>query len=128
MIWLKRLLPFVLIAAAWFGYDYYRKQQFAAEVSQAKKIARVTSRLWLANAELRPDSAAFLAYRDSLLTSNGLTLGSIDTFMAEVHSEPQKHDTFSVLLTYYVDSLAHYKPDTTRVDTIAVDTTASDSL
>ncbi len=112
MIWLKRLLPLLVIAAAWFGYDYYKNQQYSAEVSKADHIAQVTSRLWLANAELRPDSAAFLAFRDSLLTAQGLTLEGIQAFMAQVRAEPQKYDTFSVLLTHYVDSLTHRRADT----------------
>jgi hypothetical protein len=107
VIWLKRLLPFLVIAAAWYGYDYYKNQRFDAEVSRADHIARVTARLWLANAELRPDSAAFLAYRDSLLTAQGLTADQIEAFMRQVRVEPQKYDTFAVLLTHYVDSLTH---------------------
>lgn len=121
MIWLKRLLPFVVLAAAWFGYDYYQKQQFAAEVSRADQIARVTSRLWLANAELRPDSTAYLAFRDSLLSANGLTIEGIEAYMAQVQAQPQKHDTFAVMLTYYIDSLAHADGDTVGVDTLEVD-------
>ena len=107
MIWLKRLLPLVLIAAAWFGYDYFQNQRYDAEVSRADHIAQVTSRLWLANARLRSDSTAFLAYRDSLLSAQGLTLEGIQAFMAKVKAQPQKYDTFAVLVTYYVDSLVH---------------------
>ena len=113
-----------MLAAAWYGYDYYQKQQFAAEVSQADQIAQVTSRLWLANAELRPDSAAYLAFRDSLLTAEGLTIEGIEAYMARVQAQPQKHDTFAVMLKYYVDSLSHEPSDSVEAEPALLDTTA----
>ena len=126
MIWLKRLLPLIVLAATWYGYDYFQKHQHESEVSEARQIARVTSQLWLANTDMRPDSARFLAFRDSLLLAERLTKDQIDVFLARFKEDPVKYDTFTVFLNYYVDSLTHRKPDTLTIDSLPSDSGAGE--
>ena len=64
MIWLKRILPLVLIGAAWHFYTTYTENQIAENERLAHQYARVTAQVWLATAEYRNDNPEFVRVRD----------------------------------------------------------------
>ncbi len=72
-VWVKRLLPFVLIVAIWFGYDWYSTRREALMLAEEHRYALATARVWVATARFRLDEKGYLQYRDSLLAAEGLS-------------------------------------------------------
>ncbi len=111
MIWLKRLLPLVLIVAGWMAYTKY--QQHTAELfyDDAERYALVTAQVWLASAEYRDDPQQFLNFRDSLLEATGLSLEKVDEYLERYSKRPETYTPYLRLVKQYVDSLTQPMTD-----------------
>lgn len=113
MIWLKRLLPLVLLAIAWFGYTWIRDTRARQQAETDTHHALVTAQVWVATADHRADPLAYLAYRDSLLQANNITPEQMFRYLESFERDIQRQLTFSQLVSHYVDSLVRLR-DTTR--------------
>ncbi|MFZ5981401.1 MAG: hypothetical protein ACOYVF_12290, partial [Candidatus Zixiibacteriota bacterium] len=53
LLWLKRLVPLVVIAAGIMGYQNYRDKKQVQHLEQDRQMAQLTARVWLASAVFR---------------------------------------------------------------------------
>ncbi len=136
MVWFKRLLPILIIAAAWFGYQQWQVYTDKKRNREEQRIALVTAQVWVATATYQYDSERYLVYRDSLLQVNDVTVEALYKYLERYENKPEQYLPFALRVSRYVDSLARiedsilrYAPDTTAdtaaADTSVVDTTAA---
>jgi hypothetical protein len=105
LIWLKRIAPFVIIAAAVYAYFHYTGEQAAEQAALEKEYALVTAKIWVATATFRSEPEAFAEYRDSILAASSLTEEDILT-LVKVNSEaPEGLYPFTRMVQELVDSL-----------------------
>ena len=105
MIWIKRIIPIILLAAVVFGgfrYRDYRKQQ---EIETAKNNALITAKLWFAQTKFRNDPKKFIAYRDSLLSTTGVSSEDMQLYLNKYQEKPEQYLEFTKWVDYYIDSL-----------------------
>ena len=113
MIWLKRLAPFVLLLAVWFGYRWITHSQMNKFLAETKEQARVTAELWVASAMFHAEPTKYVKFRDSLLTAHHLDKSTMLSFATKAESNPDWAQAYSNYVHIYVDSL--YKiEDSTR--------------
>ena len=111
MIWLKRLLPLVLIVAGWMVYTKYQQHTAERFHEDAERYALVTAQVWLASAEYRDDPQQFLNFRDSLLEATGLSLEKVDEYLRKYSKQPETYTPYLRLVKQYVDSLTQPMTD-----------------
>ena len=105
MIWLKRLAPFVIIAAAIYLYFYISDRREADRTRIEHEYALVTAKSWVASAKHRADPDRYLEYRDSLLKACSLSSADVLGFIEANRDKPEMLYPFSRLVQEYVDSL-----------------------
>ncbi len=105
MIWLKRLAPFVIIAAAIYAYFYISDRKEAERTRIEHDYALVTAKAWVASAKHRADPDRFLEYRDSLLDACSLSTADVLGFIEINRDQPEMLYPFSQLVQEFVDSL-----------------------
>jgi len=126
LIWLKRLAPFVIIAAAIYAYFYISDRKEADRTRIEHDYALVTAKTWVASAKHRADPDRFLQYRDSMLEACSLSSDDILNFVEINRDKPERLFPFSQLVQEYVDSLIDIEDSLALVleDSLkAVDTT-----
>lgn len=111
MIWLKRLLPLVLIVGGWFAWSQYQEYTAERYYRDAERYALVTAQVWLASAEYRDDPHQFVIYRDSLLEAAGLSVETIDQYIKMYSSRPEAYTPYVRLVKKYIDSLSQPPAD-----------------
>lgn len=114
MIWLKRILPLVLIVATWFVYTSYTEHQMAEDERLARQYALVTAQVWLATAVYRDDNPEFLHVRDSLFAASGFSMDELNAYLQEHKSRPEFYAPYVRLVKTYVDSLSQPPVDSTQ--------------
>lgn len=120
MIWLKRLLPLVLIVGGWMAYTKYQQHTAERFHEDAERYALVTAQVWLASAEYRDEPQQFLNFRDSLLEASGLSLEKVDEYLRRYSKRPETYTPYVRLVKQYIDSLTQpmtdslIKPDRSR--------------
>jgi len=126
LVWFKRLLPIIVIAAAWFGYQQWQLHTDKKRNLEEQRIALVTAQVWVATATNRNDPERYLAYRDSLLQASGVTFEALYDYLERYEKRPEQYLPFALKVSRYVDSLARlqdsilrYAPDTTGDTTTA---------
>lgn len=123
MIWLKRILPLVLIVVGWLGYTQYRQYRTERFYADAERYALVTAKVWLASAQYRDDPGRFSAVRDSLLAASDLSRAKVDEYLKLYDARPEAYSSYVRLVKKYIDSLATSE-GFAPADTAAADTTA----
>lgn len=113
MIWLKRILPLVLIGAAWHVYTTYTENQKVQNERLAHQYAQVTAQVWLATAVYRNDNPGFLRVRDSIFEASGLTRDKLNAYLQEHKTRPEFYTPYLRLVKIYVDSLSRPPADST---------------
>ncbi|MDH3891291.1 MAG: hypothetical protein OEV49_09430 [candidate division Zixibacteria bacterium] len=113
MIWLKRILPLVLIGAAWFSYTEYTENRMVENERLARKYALVTAQVWLATAVYRNDNSGFLRVRDSLCQASGFSLDELNSYLQEHKKRPEFYTPYVRLVKTFVDSLTEPASDST---------------
>lgn len=113
MIWLKRILPLVLVVATWFAYTSYTEYQIAEDERLAHQYALVTAQVWLATAVHRNDNPEFLRVRDSLFEASGFSKDELNAYLQEHKSRPEFYAPYVRLVKTYVDSLSQPPVDST---------------
>ncbi|MDX9857725.1 MAG: hypothetical protein RBT76_08055 [candidate division Zixibacteria bacterium] len=105
IIWFKRILPFVLIAAGWFGWRFYDQQRERATARAELDNALVTAQLWVAATRYRHDPARYETYRDSLLSAHDLTDDQLTRFLRRYENSDDDPSAFTKRVNTCVDSL-----------------------
>ncbi len=121
MVWLKRIIALVIILGIYPGYRFYQDRQHQQRVDEAERYALITARVWVATATMRDEPAEFIAWRDSLLDSTGISKDEIDIYMSRYEENPESYDVFARLVNAYVDSLIR---EATGVELPPVDSSA----
>lgn len=105
LIWIKRILPLVLIVVAYYGYSHFSEQEQQERAAEIDSFALVTAQVWLGSAEMRNSPERFIAWRDSLLQENGLSLNQMDLFLSKYSDATADNMKFVRAVKKYVDSL-----------------------
>ncbi len=133
MIWFKRIIPFVVLIGGWFAYQEYNVWSIQKVASEDEIMAQATARIWVAAGEFRNEPERYLEYRDSILTSNGLTLGKMTALIKRCESDPAGLFPFTQSVYDLVDSISRVSDSISRAkiaDSLALSdsTDFSDSL
>jgi len=106
LLWVKRLVLFILLVAIVFGYLLYHGISAKRQYQQVQRYALITAQVWIATAEFRSEPERFMAYRDSLLTAHSLSKERIRNYFEQYKNHPERYDLFTRLVKQYVDSLS----------------------
>lgn len=106
MIWLKRILPLLIIIIVWLGYGYYSDYKAVKKAESDQKYAQVTALVWMASAKYRKDPEKFISYRDSLLAADSLDIKKVHQFIDSYKKAPEELGVYAALVGMYIDSLA----------------------
>lgn len=125
MIWIKRILPFVIIAGLFFGYHFYNKSQLERKDKREKEYALITAQAWIATIKYREAPELYLAYRDSLLESYNLSADSLKLFVESYESNAEDLLQLSSRIKNNVDSILHVQDSLKRIadSLVQIDTT-----
>ncbi len=96
MIWVRRLIPIVAIAAIWFGYKQFQNRKQTHLEAEMHQKATVVAHLWFASARYRTNPARYETFRDSLLEANKLSSDDLLSFIAQFQRDPEAN----VLMKY----------------------------
>jgi hypothetical protein len=118
LLWLRRLIFLVLLAALVLGYLSYKNIITNRRLRQAQNHALVTAQVWVASARLRNEPQRFITYRDSLLTAYGLSKELIQAYLDRYKNQPERYEDFANLVKWYVDSLSAIDIKPIRADSI----------
>lgn len=110
MIWLKRLLPLVLILVAWFAWKGITKSQQEKAIAADTRYALVTAHAWVAATTYRENPAGYLLYRDSLLQANNITKDELFQHLQVFENDINRQLIFSQTVSRLVDSLLKANP------------------
>lgn len=114
MIWLKRLLPLVVIGLGWLGYSFWDKTVSARQEQEENRLALVTAQVWIATAIYHNDPERYLAYRDSLLEANDVPRDEVFAFLEQREKYPEELLPFAQKVQRLVDSLYHVEDSLAR--------------
>lgn len=118
MLWLRRLILLVLLAALVLGYLGYKSIFANRQLRQAQEHALVTAQVWVASARLRNEPQRFITYRDSILTAHGLSKELIQEYLDRYKNQPEKYEDFAKLVKRFVDSLSAIEIKSLRADSM----------
>lgn len=125
LIWIKRLVPIVIIAAVTVAYLTHSRRQAEARAEREQKMALVTAQVWVASAKLRASPEEFLRFRDSLLDACSLNISDVVGFVKADSGQPEELNLFSKLVKEYVDSLLEIEDSLAMISADSSDTAGS---
>ncbi|MCX6833732.1 MAG: hypothetical protein NTW07_01130 [candidate division Zixibacteria bacterium] len=105
MIWLKRLLPIIVLAVAVGVYLLWGKWSTQRQLQEQNRVALVTAQAWIATAKYRNDPERYLQYRDSLLKASGVARKEVFEFLDRTGNPPEELLPFARKVQSLVDSL-----------------------
>jgi hypothetical protein len=108
-VWVKRLVPLVLLAAIWGGYQWQKKSRIESLQAEADRIGQVFAEVWVASATYRDKPEKFIAYRDSLLKAKGITREEIEEYIKAHQDETEIYYDFTRTVSDKVDSMYRIK-------------------
>jgi len=117
LLWLKRLILFILLLVIVFGYFLYNKISTERQHQQAVRHALVTAQVWIATAKFHREPERFMAYRDSLLKAHSLSMERMQDYIDRYKNRPEEYDLFTRLVNQYVDSLSAIEMELLQGDT-----------
>ncbi|MBD3257269.1 hypothetical protein GF377_02460 [candidate division GN15 bacterium] len=106
MVWVKRLLPLVVIAVGYFGYTLWHDWYTSSRAEELDRTALITARVWVGTARYAGDQDRFLTWRDSLLEAQGITVEEAEEFLERYQREEEQFLEFAQRVKTYVDSLS----------------------
>ena len=115
MIWLKRLLPVIVLAAAVGVYFLWDKWSAQRQLREQDRVALVTAQAWIATAKYRNEPERFVQYRDSLLEANGVTREEVFGFLERTGDPPEELLPFARKVQGLVDSLYRIEDSVLKV-------------
>jgi hypothetical protein len=105
LIWLKRLLPVIVLAAAVGVYLLWGKWSAQIQSQEQNRVALVTAQAWIATAKYRNDPERYIQYRDSLLKTSGVARKEVFEFLDRTGDPPEELLPFARRVQSLVDSL-----------------------
>jgi hypothetical protein len=105
LIWLKRLLPVIVLAAAVGVYLLWGKWSAQRQLQEQNRVALVTAQAWIATAKYRNDPERYIQYRDSLLKTSGIARKEVFEFLDRTGNPPEELLPFARRVQSLVDSL-----------------------
>ena len=115
MIWLKRLLPVIVLAAAVGIYFLWDKWSAQRELREQDRVALVTAQVWIATAKYRNEPERFIQYRDSLLAASGVRREEVFGFLERSGDPPEELLPFARKVQELVDSLYRIEDSVLKV-------------
>jgi hypothetical protein len=115
-VWVKRLVPLVLLAAIWSGYRAWQSWQESARLAEADRLGSVVADVWIGTAKYRHDPALYIAWRDSLLKARGVTREELQAYVANHGDETKEYYDFSMIVARKVDSLSKIEDSLIRAN------------
>ena len=115
-VWVKRLVPLLLLAAIYFGYKWKQSADLAADQAEADRLARVVAEVWVGSAEYRHDPKRFIVWRDSILRVRGVTRDNIQDYIQKHSDATDKYYEFSQLVATQADSITKVKDSLLKLD------------
>lgn len=128
MIWLKRLLPIVVILLGWFTWKGITSAQQEKATAIDNQYALVTAQVWLASATYREEKAKFLSYRDSLMQANNITSDDLFHHLAVFEQDLGRELLFSQLVSRKIDSLLKATPTISAPPSVTDSSTAKPTV
>jgi hypothetical protein len=129
LIWLKRLLPIIILAAAYGGYHLWDKWSTQRTAREQDRVALVTAQAWIATAKYRNNPERYLEYRDSLLAASGVSRDQVEGFLERRGDPPEEILPFARQVHHFVDSLYRIEDSVARDSgRPARDSTAADTV
>jgi ABC-type nitrate/sulfonate/bicarbonate transport system substrate-binding protein len=105
LIWLRRLLPVIVLAAAVGVYCLWSKWITQRQLQEQDRVALVTAQAWIATAKYRNEPERYIQYRDSLLKASGVTREEVFGFLERTGDPPEELLPFARRVQGLVDSL-----------------------
>ena len=115
MIWLKRLLPIIILAAAVGVYFLWDKWSAQRQLQEQDRVALVTAQVWIATAKYRNEPERFIQYRDSLLKASGVKREEVFGFLERTGDPPEELLPFARRVQWLVDSLYRIEDSVLKV-------------
>jgi hypothetical protein len=116
VIWLKRILPLVIIGLGVGGYVLWDKWSSERKALEERELALVTAQIWVATAKYRNEPEKFMHYRDSLLQATGVLRQRVLDFLKTREAEPEELFPFALKVQKLVDSLARVEDSIIKVE------------
>ena len=88
------------------AYFIYGRYETAENEALSQKYALVTAQSWLATAKFKDEPEKYIAFRESLLAAQKITIDEIESFLSEYKDEAEKYIVYAGYVKFYVDSLA----------------------
>ena len=105
MIWIKRITPFIIILAGWYGYNYYTIYQYDKVREEQNRYALITAQVWVASVKYRNEPDRYIEYRDSLLLTENLSADSIKLYIEQFKDRAEWLGPLANQIKEYIDSL-----------------------
>ena len=115
-VWVKRLVPLVLLVALWGGYKMWQTHQESARLAEADRLGSVVAQVWIGTAKYRHDPARYIVWRDSLLKAHGVTRDELEAYAAKHADATQEYYDFSMIVSRKVDSLYRIEDSTRKAN------------
>ena len=113
LVWIKRVLPLIVIVGIWFGWESYQKARIERENAYDARIAAATAQLYVGAVKFRADSLGYIGYRDSVLGSFELTSADLNAYATGDGIDPYRYKNYVDYLGKMIDSLYRFE-DSTR--------------
>jgi len=114
LIWLKRLLPIIVLAVAAGGYFLWDKWSTQRAAQEQDRVALVTAQAWIATAKYRNAPERYIAYRDSLMAASGVSRDQVLGFLESAGDPPEEILPFARQVHKLVDSLFRIEDSVAR--------------
>ena len=88
------------------AYYIYGKYKSAKNEELSQKYALITAQSWIATAKFMDEPEKYIAFRESLLAAQNITIVEIESFLSEHKDEAEKYVVYAGFVKFYVDSLA----------------------
>ncbi len=121
MLWVKRLLPIILIVLGIVGYKAWERYRLDRHAAETRRWADLTTTIWEASARYYDQPDSFLAYRDSVLAADSLSLADVQAYLKQYSDHPEKYIDYARLVYELMDSLQKQR---LTPDSLADSTTA----
>ncbi len=121
LIWVKRILPFIVIFAVWAGYSKITEQTKQKNENRIKKYALIAAQIWHSGATLRGTPDKYPSVRDSIFSVNGIDSLSFRLYLQENEENPENYREYVRWLSFYADSLfKEYETEAKTRDSLAI--------
>jgi len=106
LIWIKRLLPFVIIGLAVVGWTKWQDWSEQRDLANDTRMALITAQVQVGTAKHVGEPEAFLTFRDSLLEAEGLSTETMFDYLDRYENHPERYLSYARQVKVFVDSLA----------------------